>query len=153
LIYIGEFKNLRALVDLLKPLPVDYETFPWWHGSLTFEKNDSLVTLKTLRDWEESRFVTDLGILAHVPGQNDENYTIVAGFGYNAQIKIVEIITEKESLQQLEQQVEKQNGYWPDYFVMVFQVQGFDRASTTAEMHFFSAINKNDYLAAPRSTQ
>lgn len=153
LVYIGEFKNLRALLDLVKALPVQFETLPWWHGRLTFQQNDSLITLETSRDWEKSRYVTDLGILAVVPGQNNENYMIVAGFGYNAQIKIVEIISRKKSLQDLEQHIQTINGQWPDYFVAVFKVNGFDRASTTAELRYFSPIDKNEYLTSPVPTQ
>lgn len=147
LIYIGEFKNLRALSDLVATLPIKYETLPWWHGTISWQQKDSLVTLSTSRDWEKSRYVTDLGIFVKVPGQNDENYVIIAGFGYNAQVKIVELVSHIASLQLLEQQIEAAHKIFPDYFVAVFEVQGFDRASTTAEMKFFSIIDKEQYLA------
>ncbi len=146
LIYIGEFKNLRALADLVTALPVHIETLPWWHGRLTFQQNDSLITLETSRDWQKSRYVTDLGILAKVPGLNNEIYIIVAGFGYNAQIKIVEIITHKESLLNLEKQTRQKYGVLPDHFVMVFEVKGFDRASTTADVRYFSPVEPEKYV-------
>jgi len=86
IIYIGEFKNLRALSDLTAGLPVKYETLPWWHGMISFERNDSLITLKTSHDWDVNRYVVDLASVAKLPGQNDENYLIISGFGYNSQI-------------------------------------------------------------------
>ena len=109
-------------------------------------KDDSLISLETSRDWEKSRFVTDLGLLAKVPGQDNENYMICAGFGYNAQIKIVEIITHLESLMDIESNFEKSFGKIPDYFALVFEVKGFDRSSTTADIKFATAINRNEYL-------
>jgi hypothetical protein len=146
LIYVGEFKNLRALLDLVTALPIEFETLPWWHGTLSYQQGDSTVTLNTSRDWEKSRYVTDLGLLAMLPGQNQENYLIIAGFGYDAQIKIVEIVCKKESLQRLERQIKDAHGEMPNYFVMAFEVKGFDRASTTAELLFFAAIDKEQYL-------
>ena len=37
------------------------------------------------------------------------------------------------------------NGEIPDYFTMVFEVKGYDRASTAAELKYFSKIEKEDY--------
>lgn len=64
---------------------------------LVLNKILASVTLGTSRDWEVSRYVTDLGILAVLPRQNDENFMLCAGFGYNAQIKIAEMTCHKES--------------------------------------------------------
>jgi hypothetical protein len=153
LIYIGEFKNLRVLWDLVSVLPIEIETLPWWHGKLTFQQEDSLTTVQTSRDWEKSRFVTDLGILTMLPGQNDENYIICAGFGYDAQIKIINMLGHYKSLLNLENQMKKRNGSVPAYFVLAFEIKGFDRASTTADLLFFSAIEKDDYLSALTSVQ
>lgn len=147
IIYIGEFKNLRVLTDLVAALPIRFKTLPWWNGTLTFQEQDSLVTLNTSRDWEVSRYVTDLGIIAKLPGHNLENYIILAGFGYNAQIKIVELITHKESLRELEKQITNKYGRFPEFFTLAFKVKGFDRASTTAELAFFSALDKESYLS------
>ena len=44
----------------------------------------------------------------------------------------------------LEKQIKDINGQIPDYFAILFEVRGFDRASTTAEMKFFHEI-ENDY--------
>ncbi len=146
IVYIGEFKNLRALSDLMAALPIRYETLPWWHGTLTFPSNDSLVTKRTTRDWTKSRYVTDLGVIAKLPGNNNENYLIFAGFGYDAQIKIVNIVSHKESLLQFENKIREICGRFPEYFCMAFEVKGFDRASTTAELVFFSVLDKKEYL-------
>jgi hypothetical protein len=143
--YVGEFKNLRALSDLISNLPIKYQTLPWWQGLISFQTNDSLVTLQTSHDWGVSRYVVDLGIFAKLPGSNNEKYVIICGIGYDSQIKIVQIFSDQSSLEDLENQIKKTHGHVPDYFAMVFEVRGFDRASTTAEMKFFLEIEADYY--------
>lgn len=145
IIYIGEFKNLRALSDLMSILPAKYKTLPWWHGEITFNKDGSEVSLRTSHDWTINRYVVDLGIAAKLPGQNEENYLIIAGFGYNSQIKMVQILSKNNLLKELEDQIELLNDYVPDYFTIVFEVTGFDRASTKAEIKYFKEIDKTEY--------
>jgi len=99
-----------------------------------------------MRNWEVNRYVADLGIIAKLPGQNSENYIIIAGFGYNAQIKLVEMLTQRASLELLEKQILRDRGTFPPFFLMAFEVKGFDRASTTAEIKYFAPIDKSDYL-------
>jgi len=146
IIYIGEFKNLRALSDLLTTLPVEYETLPWWHGTISTKKNDSLTTFKTVHDWNVNRYVVDLALVAKLPGQSNENYLLISGFGYNSQIKIVKMFSQASSLKKLEEQINTINGHVPDYFFMIFEVSGFDRASTKGEIKLFREINKEKYL-------
>jgi len=146
IIYIGEFKNLRALSDLLSILPVKYETLPWWHGTLSYKRNDSLLTLRTSHDWNISRYVVDLALVAKLPGQSKENYLILAGFGYNSQIKVVKMLCQNDALNKLENEIQNIHGHVPEYFVMAFEVSGFDRASTKAEIKFFKKIIAEDYL-------
>jgi len=145
LIYIGEFKNLRPLADLISFLPITYKTLPWWHGTISYQEDDSLVTLNTFHDWAINRYVVDLALVAKLPGMNNENYFIFAGFGYNSQIKIIELFSHQSSLSELETQIQTVNGDIPDYFAIVFEITGFDRASTTAEIKFFHEIDKDYY--------
>jgi hypothetical protein len=144
ILYIGEFKNLRALSDLISKLPIKYQTLPWWQGMVSYQTPDSLVTLQTSHDFGVSRYVVDLGIVAKLPGSDNENYIIFCGFGYDSQIKIVEMFSTKSSLVDLEKQITDIHGQIPEYFAIIFEVRGFDRASTTAEMKFFHEI-ENDY--------
>jgi len=143
--YIGEFKNLRALSDLISNLPIKYQTLPWWQGLISFQTEDSLVTLRTSHDWGVSRYVVDLGLFAKLPGSNNENYVIICGIGYDSQIKIVQIFSDQSSLIQLEEEIVIAHGYVPNYFTALFEVRGFDRASTTAEMKFLYEIEDDYY--------
>ena len=143
-IYIGEFKNLRLLADIISFLPIKYQTMPWWQGSLTFLDADSTRTLNTFHDWGVSRYVVDLGMVVKLPGQNKENYLIIAGFGYDSQIKLVEMLSDPSDLKEIEDKILDKFDHVPDYFAMVFEITGFDRASSNAEMKFFYEV-KEDY--------
>lgn len=145
IIYIGEFKNFRTLSDLVSNLSVKFTTLPWWHGIISYPEKDTLATLKTVHDWGISRYVIDLALVAKLPGLENENYFIIAGFGYNSQIKIIEMLSKKDQLQELEKKIEEINGAIPDYFTMVFEIKGYDRASTAAELKYFREIKKEDY--------
>ncbi|MBN1351888.1 helix-turn-helix domain-containing protein [candidate division KSB1 bacterium] len=145
IVYIGEFKNLRALSDLIAVLPVNYETLPWWHGKIRFNTGDSVVALQTSHDWGISRYVVDLALVSKLPGKNNENYILIAGFGYNSQVKAVEMLSHKASLHALEEQIESIHGAIPSYFTMVLEVTGFDRASTNAEIKFFQEVQADYY--------
>jgi len=84
-------------------------------------------------------------MVAKLPGQSNENYLFFMGFGYNAQINIVQLFCNKTSLENLHNQIISINGSIPEYFTMVFEVTGFDRASTKAELKFFQEINEDYY--------
>ncbi|MBN1780336.1 hypothetical protein JW948_04365 [bacterium] len=145
-IYIGEFKNLRVLSDLIATLPFHYQTLPDWMGTISFTQNDSLITLKADHNWEVSRYVEDLGVIAKLPGQNHEHYLMVMGFGYNSQMKMIDILSNKTALRQFETQIiEANDGKMPEYFFSLFKVVGFDRASTTATMELFQEIKPDIY--------
>ncbi len=145
IVYIGEFKNLRALSDLISVLPINYETLPWWHGTISFNTGDSVVTLQTSHDWGVSRYVVDLALVSKLPGQNNENYIIIAGFGYNSQVKAVEMLSHKASLKLLEERIKEIHGHIPPYFIIVLEVTGFDRASTNANIKFFHEVQEDYY--------
>ena len=145
IIYVGEFKNLRALSDLTSVLPLKYETLAWWHGTISYESQDSLTILKTFHDWDISRYVVDLAMVAKLPGQNNENYIIFAGFGYNSQIKVVKLFSDNSSMKKIQEEIETMNGSVPEYFVTVFEVTGFDRASATAQLKYYREIKKDSY--------
>ncbi|NPE27307.1 hypothetical protein HNV12_04880 [Methanococcoides sp. SA1] len=145
IIYIGEFKNLRALEDLVALLPIKYETLPWWHGTISYESGDSIIILNTHHDWNISRYVVDLGIVAKIPGENDENYIFFTGFGYNSQIELVNMYCNEESLKSIKKQILQNHDKIPDYFVAVYEVAGFDRASSKVNMKYFKEISKNMY--------
>jgi hypothetical protein len=143
IIYIGEFKNLRILNNLTSALPLEIKTMPWWDGQIAVN-DDSSFTLETYHRWEKSRYVVDLGMIAKLPGQNGENYLICAGFGYNSQIKLLKLLSTREGLSILTQQFDNPKEF-PTYFFSLFEIAGFDRASTRAEVKYFKILPE-DYF-------
>ena len=55
------------------------------------------------------------------------------------------ITSENSAMRDLETEIKDFNGYFADYFVMIFEIRGFDRASSTAEMHYFQEIDQDYY--------
>lgn len=151
IIYIGEFKNLRSLENLTSALPIETQTLPWWDGRIIV-KADSIQQLETYHKWEKSRYVVDLGMIAKLPGQNGENYLFFAGFGYNSQIKMVKLLATGEGLEFLEDAIKTTDAEIPDYFVSILEISGFDRASTKADIKFYSAI-ADDYFYINNSSE
>ena len=149
-IYIGEFKNLRALSNLLSGIPLEIKTLPWWHGEISYTKDDTSVTLKTFHDWSISRYVVDIGMVAKLPGENNENYFLFAGFGYNSQIKMTELFTQSKSLKSIEKQIIELNKKIPEHFILLLEVKGFDRASTHAEIKYFKPLDKTSVFTIPK---
>jgi len=49
-------------------------------------------------------------------------------------------------LNKLEEQIEGINGSIPKYFSIVFEIRGFDRASTSAKLMIFHEIKEDYYL-------
>ncbi len=141
IIYLGEFKNLRILNNLISTLPLEIITLPWWDGQINI-LDENPQKLKTYHRWEKNRYVVDLGIIAKLPGQNGENYIICAGFGYNSQIKLVKLLSGEDGLQLIKEQFG--NGF-PEYFLSVFEISGFDRASTTAEIKYIKPLSADYY--------
>lgn len=144
LIYIGEFKNLRALTNLIANLPIHYETKPWWDGTIYIQE-DTTQVFNTFHNFEKSRFIVDLALLAKLPGQNMENYLLIAGFGYDSQVKVVKMLSTPQALKELEDLIIAKNNSIPDYFISIIKVSGFDRASSNAEVQYFKEILPDEY--------
>jgi hypothetical protein len=145
-IYLGDFLNLRVLKNFIDMLPVKCEQLPWFNGTIQYQQGDSLVILKSLHDIRVTKYIVDLGIAAKLPGQNNENYFIFAGISYDSQVRIPEAFSKRANLKQVEKNIIDVYGSIPDYFVVVFEVKGFDRGSSKAEIKYVAEIEKDFYL-------
>ncbi len=144
LIYVGEFKNLRALKNLTANLPIRYQTKPWWDGTIYIEE-DTTIVLNTFHNFEKSRFIVDLALVAKLPGQNMENYLLIAGFGYDSQVKAVKMFSDPRELAELKAAILARHQQIPEYFVAILKVSGFDRASSNAEITYLKEIHPAEY--------
>jgi len=149
IIYIGAFKNLRKLKKLLFNLPIEYRyNYPWtWDGELFIkgENSDSIMHWST-NVMAEKEYKVNLEVLAKLPGPNGENYLIIAGFGYASHIEVVRMLSYPEYLMGLEKDIKQgNNGVFPRYFMIVFQVTSFQRQPFKTDLKYFKEIN-SDYF-------
>ncbi len=152
IIYVGTFKNLRNLNNLLFNLPIQYKYSPPhpWEGELIIRdsNSDTLQTLKTIRHPGRG-YRTNLGLLAKLPGPNNENYLIIAGFGSTSPAKIVKLLSRQKSLSGLEKNIKLINGSVPRYFSIVFEITCFKSQAFQTEIKYFKKINSNYFRTLP----
>ena len=125
-IYIGGFRNLRQLNQIIEKLPLEYEYTDIFKGEIRIYdvETDSLITFKS-RKLEGNNFL-DLGLIVKLPGPNNENYLFLIGFAYPAQIETVRMLSRQKSLQKLYNQTAEQYTIFPEYFYMVVEFISFE---------------------------
>ena len=125
IIYMGGFRNLRQLGQIIAKLQIEYKYTDTFSGEIQIRdtESDSLITFKS-RKFKENRYL-DLGFIAKLPGPNFENYLFLVGFAYPAQIETVRMISRQESLDKLYNQVMNDNESFPEYFYMIIEVPSF----------------------------
>ncbi|MEA2104006.1 MAG: hypothetical protein U9P79_05105 [Candidatus Cloacimonadota bacterium] len=95
--------------------------------------------------WNGVRISPEFPIVAKIPGEHNENYLFFIGFGYNSQIELVSYYCNESSLELMREQILTEYDEIPEYFVAVYEVAGFDRASSKVNMKYFKEINKDMY--------
>jgi len=142
MIYMGGFRNLRQLKQILSKLNINYKYTDTFGGIITVHNvnSDSVVTF-TSKKLPEGRYV-DLGLIANVPGPNSENYMFLAGFAYPAQIETVRMLCREESLQKLYNEINNGSKTFPKYFYMIFELKSFEYSAQEIILKYFSEIKK-----------
>jgi len=143
IIYIGGFRNLRQFEFIMDKLPVKYKyaDSDFWRGNIIVERTnpDSVITYKSsiLKDGRYS----DLGMIAKLPGNKEENYMILTGFAYPAQIEIVRMLCRNSSLSTLYKQIKHQNPNFPEFFFIIVEVMGSEYSAMETRLLYFQELN------------
>ena len=142
MIYMGGFRNLRQLSQIIAKFQIEYKYTSTFSGKITIKdaKSDSSVTFKS-RKLEEGRYL-DLGLIAKLPGPNSENYLFLVGFAYPAQIETVRMLSRQESLKKLYNKAKNQYKNFPEYFVAVIELTSFEYSAQEINNKYFKAIEK-----------
>ncbi|NOY57427.1 MAG: winged helix-turn-helix domain-containing protein [Calditrichaeota bacterium] len=152
IIYVGTFRNLRNLNNLLFNLPIKYKyTHPYkWSGEIFIRdsNSDTLKRLKTVA-LPEKCYSTNLELVAKLPGPNNENYLIIAGFGYTSHAEIIKMLSRQKSLTELENNIRLINGSVPRYFSIIFEVTSFRDQAFQTEIKYFQEINADYFRTLP----
>ncbi|MBN1998359.1 hypothetical protein JW935_12450 [candidate division KSB1 bacterium] len=96
IIYIGEFKNLRILNQILHKTPIRYQYRPDERLFILDGKGDTLNTFQRIEaPYEQSdKYNIDYSLLIKIPGFIDENFMFIVGFGYGGRIERTKMLAD-----------------------------------------------------------
>jgi len=145
IIYIGEFKNLRILQQMLNKTPLRYQYLPDERLFLLDEKGDtSRVFIRREAPYEQKdKFNIDYSALIRVPGLADENLMFVAGFGYGGRLERTKMIGNPELLQRFVLEASAVNGRFEECFLAVFEVKSIERTGFSSKLVYYQSLPVN----------
>ncbi|HED10760.1 MAG TPA: hypothetical protein ENJ10_08730 [Caldithrix abyssi] len=142
IIYIGGFRNLRKFNYILENIGVTYRYSEKdiWRGTISIETDGNDKPLVFKSEKLKDGYYTDLGVIARVRGSKMENYLILAGFAYPAQIDVVRIMSNSSTLKRIYEQSGYREKQFPDKFIMVVQVDGLEYSALDWRVKYFKAL-------------
>ena len=143
IIYIGGFRNLRQFEFILDKLPLEYQyaDSDIWRGNISIHQAqpDTLLRFKS-SVLEDGRY-SDLGLVAKIPGNKNENYLILTGFAYPAQTEIVGMVCRNSSLAVIYDQVKDSYPDFPRYFLMIVEVICSEYSAIETRVQYFQKLD------------
>jgi len=148
IIYVGKFRNLRILDNLIQNLQIKYT----WAPNKIFIINANKDTVKSFKrirsatgkDLVETNWYNeDYALVVKLPGPNRNAIWIFAGFGHISLIETVKHFTHPLLLKQIESELEEEHGHIPQYFESLFKVSGYKRTGFNTEMQFSHELGRD----------
>lgn len=133
IIFIGSFKTFRLLNNLTRNLSFSYEIYP---NQLNFvdADNDTVYSYNASTSMD-TEYVEDYGVVAKLPGANNNAILIFASTHDVGHISMVDYITTPDRLKTFEEKYLQADS--PVFFESIFKVQGFQRTGLhTTLLHF-----------------
>ena len=142
IIYMGEFKNLRILSQIIQKTPIRFQYKPDERLFIISENNDTLHTfLRIEAPYEQQdKYNVDYSLLIKMPGFSDENFMFIVGFGYSGRLERTKMLANPEMQVDFINEVKKINVNFPNYFIAVFEVKSIERTGFTNELKYFKEI-------------
>jgi hypothetical protein len=143
IIYMGCFRNLRKFNNIISKLPIDYEYTNIFKGTLTIKEpgTDSLITFIAKK--LDNKYHRDIGLIAKLPGNNNENYLFFVGFAFPAQIEVVKLLSSEKLLSEVYSQIPVDISSFPEYFFMVIDVYCTEFSAIETKVKYFKEIHKS----------
>lgn len=144
IIYMGEFKNLRVLEQIVRKTPIRYQYDPDERIFIVGDNDDTLHTfLRIEAPYEqEDKYNVDYSFLLKLPGFSNENFLFVVGFGYGGRIERTRMLGSTELMSKLVEDITNINGSVPEYFIILFEVKSIERTGFTNEIKYFKPLDK-----------
>jgi len=143
-IYIGEFQNLRILNKIFSSLPIRFQYAPEEKLFLLSEDRDTIETFLRIEApyQQEDKFNVDYSVLASMPGPANENFLFIAGFGYSGRLERTRMLKDPQALKKITGDLNLSEKNFPEYFMMIFEVESIERTGFKNTLKYFKAYNK-----------
>ncbi|KAA3661239.1 MAG: hypothetical protein DWQ10_04985 [Calditrichaeota bacterium] len=137
-IFIGQFKTLYILEELLKSFEIEFETIPpaLYILDENMEKKHSFIP--ELPD--QGKYHQDYGVLVKVKGTGDNSILLLLGFDEVGVIGATKKVTSSDFVETLNSDTLRVKPERPFYFRSVFKIQGFRRTDLESELLYFESI-------------
>jgi hypothetical protein len=144
LIYVGEFRNLRKLNKVLFNLPVRFQYQPK-EKLFILSGQDTIETFNRIEApyQQENKFNIDYSLIASMPGPSDENFLFIAGFGYSGRLERTKMLKDPQKLRAVFKELNYNDGNFPLYFIIVFEVESIERTGFKNSIKYFKAYEKD----------
>lgn len=143
IIYVGGFRNLRKFNSILSKLPIEYNYIDPFKGVISIRDtdNDSLLTFVSKK--LDNEYNIDIGLIVKVKGSNNENYIILAGFAFPAQIEVVRMLSRNQLLSEFYSQLSVDKLSYPEQFISIIEVKCTEFTVIDANVKYFSEIHQS----------
>jgi hypothetical protein len=137
IIFIGSFKTFRLLNNLVGNLSFNYQIYP---NQLDFiDAEEDTVYSYNASTISDTEYVEDYGVVARLPGTNNNAILIFASTHDVGHISMVDYFTTPDHLKAFEQNYLQDDS--PVFFESIFKVQGFQRTGLQTTLLHFNKID------------
>jgi hypothetical protein len=140
IIYMGCFRNLRKFTNVFSKLPIEYKYTSIFKGILKVRKpgTDSLINF--IGEKLDNKHHRDIGVIAKLPGTNNENYLFLTGFAFPSQIEVVKLLSRDNLLSKVYSQIQRDRSSFPEYFFMVVEVYCTEFSAIETNVKYFQEV-------------
>ncbi len=144
LIYIGSYKSLGILNNMLFNLDISYSLYPHQIKIENGEEHEPhIFSPELVRDENHNKnYNKDYALVAKMPGPNNNSVLIIAGFYFIGVYEAAKHLADPDLLAIIEDNLIQHHGKVPEYFEMLLEISGFGRTG------FSTAIVYSDEIQA-----
>lgn len=141
IIYIGGFRNLRELNNVLAKLPIAYQYTDLFKGYLSVRdpETDSLITFTGKK--LNNQYHRDIGVIVKLGGSNNENYLFLIGFAFPSQIETVRLLSRNDLLAKMYSQIKYDKPIFPEHFFIIIEILASEFSAIETNVIYFHEIS------------
>ena len=140
-IYVGEFKNLRILNQIIYKTPIRYQYHPDERLYIVQNGDTMKTCIRIEAPYEQQdKYNVDYSLLMKLPGFSGENLMFIAGFGYGGRIERTKMLSNPEMRSKFIEEIQSVNTNVPEYFIALFEVKSIERTGFANKLAYFQEI-------------